>query len=550
MGHLANLFLALLAVALADQVGPLMTPQPVLAVLLVPAPFLFVPLVRRAVHAQDYARANRLLSRLRRSPVLAQLAADVLFGWGATLDAWRGPSELPPGWPTPWELLRFLPFVAVTVTSLVAAARSHAESAQAQRWLGFQLRAFFGAALPFLALILADSLLALAPRVAWSVHVVELYASLHSLLLLLGLSAAVPLLLRHAWAAEPLPEGGVRELVEFVARRAQFHCKEVLLWRTGRSVANAMIVGVLPRTRRIFFSDSLIESLPARELAAVSAHEIGHAKRGHMALFLMLALGGFGALSLLAREWQPEWMLPFELAVLGLLAPGVFAFRWLSRRFELEADLFACELTGDPRAIGDALLRLGGRLRDVAGWRHFAPSARDAFLQRATTEPPFRRAFDRRMRLARIAIVAFFVLGFGGSFVGKFADFGTDRYRLALWTGRYTDAVEIARELELSPAEQDVLGLAERRLGNGAGLTRTERGRVIRELAFEVLPERRGPEQARWLLEAAEALGDAEAAELDAILYDARGALDPAARDALPPEWRRLVLRAPTEADQ
>lgn len=302
MGHLANLFLALIAVALADQIGPLVPPLPWLTALLVPAPYLFVPLVRRAVQAKDYARANGLLNRLRRLPVLAQLTADLLFGWGAALAAARGVSELPPGWPTPWELLRFLPFVFVTVTSLVAAARAHVDGEDGRRWLGFQLRAFSGAALPFLALILADSLLALTPDIAWSIHAVELYSSAHSLLLLLGLSAAVPWLLRHAWAAEPLPTGGARELVEFVAQRARFRCKEVLLWRTGRSVANAMIVGVLPRTRRIFFSDSLLESLPPRELAAVTAHEIGHAQRGHMALFLMLALGAFGTLSVLARE--------------------------------------------------------------------------------------------------------------------------------------------------------------------------------------------------------------------------------------------------------
>lgn len=531
MGHLANLFLALIAVAIADQIGPLAPPLPGLTALLVPAPYLFVPLVRRAVAAQDYVRANRLLGRLRRTPVLAQLTADLLFGWGAALDAARGASELPPGWPTPWELLRFLPFVFVTVTSLVAAARAHAGGEGGKRWLGFQLRAFFGAGIPFLALILADSLVALSPDTAWSIHAVELHASLHSLVLLLGLSAAVPLLLRHAWAAEPLPAGGVRELVEFVAKRARFRCKEVLLWRTGRSVANAMIVGVLPRTRRIFFSDSLLESLPPRELAAVTAHEIGHAKRGHMALFLMLALGGFGALSALAREWQADWMLPFELAALGLLLPGVFAFRWLSRRFELEADLHACELTGDARAIGDALMRLGGRLRDVAGWRHFAPSARDAFLQRATTEPDFLRAFERRMKLARIAIVAFFVLGFGGSFVGEFADYDADRYRLALWTGRYSDAVERSRDLDLGPAEREVLGLVESRLGNGDSLTRRQRGEVVRELALEVLPTRGGPDQARWLLEAAEILGDAEAARINALFDDTQGA------SGLPTEW-------------
>jgi Zn-dependent protease with chaperone function len=543
VGHIANLFLALIAVAIADQIGPFAS-QPQFVPLVVFAPYLVLPTLRRAVREKDYARANALMGRVSRGPIIAQMTADLLFGWGAALEAARGVSELPPGWPTPWELLRFLPFIFVTVTSLDVNARAQVDREHGRRWFRFQLRAFFGAALPFAALILVDSVVALFPDLAWSLHSVDLFASVHSLVLLLALSTVVPWLLRHAWAAEPLPPGGVRELVEFVAQRAQFHCKEVLLWRTGRSVANAMIVGVLPRTRRIFFSDSLIEALPPRELAAVTAHEIGHAKRGHMLQFLLLMLGGFGAVTALGREWNPDWPVPFELAALALLVPGVFVFRSLSRRFELEADLHACELTGDPRAIGDALMRLGGRLRDVAGWRHFAPSARDAFLQRATSDPAFLRRFERRMQLARVAIAAFFVLGFGGSFIGKFADYDTDRYRLAMWTGRYTDAVERSAALDLSPGERRVLGVVENELGNGDSLTRVERGQVVRELAQRVLAGPEGPEQARWMLEAAEVLGDAEAAELNAILYEPDGRVDSDAQSRLPARWRALV-RAP-----
>lgn len=540
MGHLANLFLALIAVGIADQVGPLATPHPQWVPTLVFAPYLFLRALRAAVRMKDYVRANRLMSRVQRAPVIAQLVADLLFGWGAALEAARGVSELPPGWPTPWELLRFLPFVFVTVTSLDVNARAHADREHGRRWFRFQLRAFFGATLPFGALILVDSVVALFPDLAWSLHSVDLFASVHSLALLLALSAIIPWLLRHAWAAEPLPSGGVRELVELVAQRAQFHCKEVLLWRTGRSVANAMIVGVLPRTRRIFFSDSLLEKLPPRELAAVTAHEIGHAKRGHMLQFLLLMLGGFGTFSVLAREWNSDWSVPFELAALALLVPGVFVFRSLSRRFELEADLHACELTGDPRAIGDALLRLGGRLRDIAGWRHFAPSARDAFLQRATSDPAFLRSFESRMRFARIAIVAFFILGFGGSFAFKFADYDADRYRLAMWTGRYSDAVERSAALDLSAGEQRVLDVVASKLGNMDSLTRAERGRVVRGLALEVLPGPEGPEQARWILEAAEVLGDPDAARINAILYDAEGRVDGQALESLPAEWAPL----------
>lgn len=540
MGHLANLFLALIAVAIADQVGPLTTPRPEFAPLLIFAPYLFVPLLRKAVGAHDYPRANRLANRLRRLPVAAQLIADLLLGYGSTLEAARGASELPPGWPTPWELVRFLPFVFVTVTSLDASARAHADTEHGRRWFAFQLRSFFGACVPFIVLIAADSLLALTPSLAWSIHTVDLYSSLHSLLLLLGLSAAVPWLLRHAWAAEPLPVGGVRDLVELVAQRAQFRCREVLLWRTGRSMANAMIVGVLPSTRRIFFSDSLLEALPPRELAAVTAHEIGHAKRGHMAQFLMLALGGFGCLSMLAHEWNPDWPVPFELGALGLVVLGVLIFRSLSRRFELEADLHACELTGDPRAIGDALMRLGGRLRDVAGWRHFAPSARDAFLQRASEDPAFLSLFRSRMRMARIAIVLFFVVGFGGSFVSKFDDYAADRYRLALWRAQYATAVEYSQFVASGADEQRVLRFVADRLGDGTGESRLERAQAVTELALELFhdPTRFGA--ALWILHAAEAAGDPEAAQVARAIESLQAGRFEALA-TLPEHWRSVI---------
>ena len=50
-------------------------------------------------------------------------------------------------------------------------------------------------------------------------------------------------------------------------------------------MANAAIVGFLPGHRTVLFSDSLLAGLPPRELAAVFAHEIGHARRHHVLVF-------------------------------------------------------------------------------------------------------------------------------------------------------------------------------------------------------------------------------------------------------------------------
>jgi len=543
VGHLANIFLALIAVAFADEVGPYGAVPLAVMPLCFLLPYLFLLPLKRAARRGDQAGWQRVSRIVRRTPIAAQLIADLLFGWGALLVTTRGVSDLPPGWPTPWELLRFLPFVLATVTSLDVGARSHDDGAHGRRWFRFQLRAFLGAGLPFVIVILVDSLLVLHPQLPWSIQVVSVYGALHTLALLLGLATLVPWLLRHAWAAEPLPPGPMRDLIEAVAARAKFRCNEVLLWRTGRSVANAMIVGVLPSTRRIFFSDSLLESLPARELAAVTAHEIGHAKRGHMALFLLLALGGFGSIDALAHSWDASWPVPLELAVLGLLVPGFLAFRSLSRRFELEADLHAFEVTGDSRAIGDALLRLGGRLRDVAGWRHFAPSARDAFIQRAAHDLRFLRAFRRRMTLARVAIVAFFLLGFGGSFATKWSAYGIERLYLAQWTGEFASAEQRSASLDLTGDERRVLRYLATEFGDRDGESRDARVDELRTRALAEARAGRATEHSQMLLLGASWMGDELAAELLTIHASFESEEPQEGWEHLPPEWRAVFER-------
>ena len=112
-------------------------------------------------------------------------------------------------------------------------------------------------------------------------------------------------------------------------------------------------------------------------MAAVYAHEIGHAKRHHVAVFLAWALTFFMAGDLAAGWIAPgpgdQWLGTGILV--GSLIVWALCFGWFSRRCELEADLFSLELLGDPEAMISALERVGGKLRDVAGWRHFSTLA-------------------------------------------------------------------------------------------------------------------------------------------------------------------------------
>ncbi len=545
MGHLANLILALLAAALVDETGAVGAPSPWFVPFVVVAPYALVPVIRRAVRRREVGVADRAVKFLRRAPVLVQFVADWSLGWGVAVATWRGPDELPPGWPTAWDFVRFAPFVLGTAVALDATARVHVDRDKGRRWLRFQARTFVGTTIPIVVFLVVDSLIATEVDVAWAIHGVELWSALHAFVLFAFLIVALPALLQLAWGAEALPVGPLRDLVQRVMIVARFRCREVLLWRTGRSMANAMIVGLLPGTRRVFFSDSLLDALSPRELAAVTAHEIGHAKRGHIAWFLLLAMGAFGSLGALASAWDPAWLVPFELGVVLVLTGGGLAFGWLSRRFELEADLYSVELTGDPLAISSALLRLGGKLRDVAGWRHFAPSARDAFLQRASEDPAFLRAFRRRMTLARAVIVAVFVLGFGGSLVAKVRSFDADRYRVAVWMGRYADARALLDRVDAPESERAAVHRAAYVMENALGSTRPERAADARDAATEWATELGAADDADWLgavtlLDLAWTVGDEQAAEWFALAVDAANGDDEALR-ALPEAWRPAV---------
>src|SRR5262249_6269763 len=158
------------------------------------------------------------------------------------------------------------------------------------------------------------------------------------------------------------------------------------------------ILGVGPRHRVVLFSDLLLAQLGPRELAAVFAHEIGHAFRRHVRIFVTWAAGFFMAADLVARHLFADSPWVSGGFVVGAMLAWYWAFGFLSRRFELEADLFSLDLLGDPGALIAALERVGGAFRDVASWRHFSTAARVRFIERAATDPAVGDRLRRELR--------------------------------------------------------------------------------------------------------------------------------------------------------
>lgn len=173
----------------------------------------------------------------------------------------------------------------------------------------------------------------------------------------------------------PLGEGALREAILGYARRIGFPLDGVYVIDGSRrsTKANAFFTG-FGRRKRIALFDTLTGALTPDEIVAVVAHEVGHFRRHHVLLGLVLGLVQAGlAFRLLAwaLEWPPlfeAFLVPAPSAHVGLVLFGLVArpaglalsaaLLALSRRHEYQADAFAAETTGRPEPLATALERL------------------------------------------------------------------------------------------------------------------------------------------------------------------------------------------------
>ncbi|MEW6001862.1 MAG: M48 family metallopeptidase [Nitrospirota bacterium] len=136
---------------------------------------------------------------------------------------------------------------------------------------------------------------------------------------------------------------------------------------------NAYFTGI-GRVKRIILFDTLLQKMNPEEILSVLAHEAGHWKKRHvlkqMLLLEILSLMGtyisFRILQtdILTDLFQIRTDTFFAKVVLLGFVGGIVSFplvplsNYLSRRFEREADGFACELSEDMEAMASALIKL------------------------------------------------------------------------------------------------------------------------------------------------------------------------------------------------
>ncbi|HET6204065.1 MAG TPA: M48 family metallopeptidase [Planctomycetota bacterium] len=420
MPDLLSLLGALLVGLLYDpeQRGPF-EPDPRLGAAAAAAGVLLAALFGRALRrgprgpGKGWARAY-LAFRLH--PLVVHAAVVHLFHWPTVADAFgvgRCGAAV--------SVLLVLPFLATQgVVWAWVWGIERPDAVELRPWLGFHYRSAALLLLPYVFYAAATDALSLSrtARVLLRTWSVAEEAEVGAVLAALGI--LLPVGARRIWKTRPLAPGALRDRLVDAARRLSFRCRDILVWDTAGLVANAAIVGFLARWRYVVFTDALLAALRPEEVEAVFGHEAGHAKRRHVATFFAFAGAWALALLVVARSYSPGG----EGEILAFLVPSALlwwlGFGWLSRRFELEADLYGAAAVGDVGTFVSALERVGrvtGTRRGRGSWRHFSVGSRVAFLYLVASAPEVGERFLARVRrwirlglLALVVAAAFHVL--------------------------------------------------------------------------------------------------------------------------------------------
>jgi heat shock protein HtpX len=175
----------------------------------------------------------------------------------------------------------------------------------------------------------------------------------------------------HAARARPLRRSdapGLAASVKSLAARAGIPAPS--LWVIDDPQPNAFATGRNPDHAAVAVTTGLLRQLPAGEVEAVLAHEIGHiAHRDTLIVSVAAAIGT--AISALAHlvMWLPFFGYhddedgganPLALLVVALLAPiaATLVQLAISRTREYDADRAAAELLGTGRTLANALARI------------------------------------------------------------------------------------------------------------------------------------------------------------------------------------------------
>ena len=131
----------------------------------------------------------------------------------------------------------------------------------------------------------------------------------------------------------------------------------------------AGVTGLLPGSRSVFLTDTLLHNLNADEVEAIIAHEFGHIKYMHIPAYMVFTIGYLVFSSFIYAIILPftekysisgvlSTLLGAIFAIIIFLVYFIFIFRYLSRRFERQADFYAISTISNPEVFKRALFKV------------------------------------------------------------------------------------------------------------------------------------------------------------------------------------------------
>lgn len=175
---------------------------------------------------------------------------------------------------------------------------------------------------------------------------------------------------------KPLDEGDLKTAITNYAVQEDFEIKNTFVMDGSKrsTKANAFFSG-LGKRKKIVLYDTLVDTMETEEIVAVMAHEVGHNKKRHIPVLLIMTIVQMGIILFLLSRMifsielsqalgsnlgvaSPHLNLIafFQLFAPISLAIGFFS-NWLSRKFEFQADAFASH-TASKAGMENALKKL------------------------------------------------------------------------------------------------------------------------------------------------------------------------------------------------
>ncbi len=234
-----------------------------------------------------------------------------------------------------------------------------------------------------------------------------------------GAVVLAPYVLARVWNAVPLEPGNETQEIFSIWQAAGMGNFPILTWSTQGRVANALVIGILPSSRKLLLSDRLLKVLSPAEIKMIVLHEAAHVRRRHALIRGLPMLIAFVGMILIAwfvdqaPTTRDQSVLGIALvATVACLLLMIVSIGVIARWSEYDADREAIELAsrlGDgcsPYATKDSVQAardLVSALRTICpagdeyrrNWLHPSIASRIAMIEQ--------RSFATNMPVAVVA---------------------------------------------------------------------------------------------------------------------------------------------------